>query len=116
MPLGSPTENNSGMSRLGVGDVMVPCRRLDDVLAEIGCPPPDAMKIDVEGFEEAVLAGAPTVLATGPTIVMEVNGGAAVARLSGEGYKLETPDGHPFVDEVTHRKAGESVNVVARKV
>jgi FkbM family methyltransferase len=115
MPLGTPTASNSGMSRLGVGNVMVPCRRLDDVLMELGCAPPVAMKIDVEGFEDAVLAGAPMVLGKMSTVIMEVNGEDAVARLRVLGFDLRTPGGEPFIDEATHQKAGESVNVVARR-
>ena len=43
------------------GAVALPVARLDDELA--GRPGPYVLKVDVEGFEEAVLAGAPALLA-----------------------------------------------------
>jgi FkbM family methyltransferase len=39
------------------GDVVVPVRRLDDVMTELGSPRITLMKIDVEGYEPEVIAG-----------------------------------------------------------
>ncbi|MDE2595380.1 MAG: FkbM family methyltransferase [Sphingomonadales bacterium] len=49
-------------------------RRLDDVLAEIGHPagPDTFLKLDVQGFEEMVLRGAPLTLATAAALMTEV--------------------------------------------
>lgn len=43
----------------------VPVRTLDALLEELDVPRIDAMKMDVEGFEPAVLRGAPSTLADG---------------------------------------------------
>ena len=113
MSLGTPILENPGMSRLGLAGVTVECRTLDDVLDSLGIQGVDAIKIDVEGFEDAVLSGAGKMLAAGPVVIMEVNGGEAVARLRELGYELATPYGESFVDGKAHERPGESVNVVA---
>jgi FkbM family methyltransferase len=53
------------------GTVAVAVRRLDDVLAERGISHVDYIKIDVEGFELAVLRGAIGTLAANPDIVVQ---------------------------------------------
>lgn len=65
----------------------VPAISLDWALEFL--PPPDVIKIDVEGAEEEVLRGAAKVLARGPTILCEVSGeaSAAVTELLA-GYRL----------------------------
>jgi FkbM family methyltransferase len=56
------------------------CRRLDTVVAEEKLPPPDVIKVDVEGAEALLLRGAAgTLREWGPRLVVELHG-AAVAR------------------------------------
>lgn len=66
-----------------------------DWLLEI-CPPPDVLKIDVEGLESRVLHGAETILSTiRPKILCEVNEAnqaAVSAALTGYGYTLLDAD------------------------
>lgn len=58
----------------------VPCRRLDTAVTEHGLPPPDVIKIDVEGAEAFLLRGAAGLLRErGPRLMVELHG-AAVAR------------------------------------
>lgn len=74
------------------GTESVPIRRLDDLVEGVGAvdsaddeaadadevPPPDAVKIDVEGREDAVLRGAAATLAVHrPLLVVEVHGAEA---------------------------------------
>lgn len=69
----------------------VPCSRLDTAVAEHGLPPPDVIKIDVEGAEAFLLRGATSLLREhGPRLLVELHG-AEVARevvafLDGLGY------------------------------
>ena len=54
------------------GEVRVPVRRLDDVVAQEGLEPPRGIKIDVEGAELGVLQGAVSTLSRHhPWIVVE---------------------------------------------
>jgi FkbM family methyltransferase len=63
---------NSGVAVNGSGDLTVPIRRLDDVLAE----PVDFLKVDVEGFEGFVLAGARRILQEHrPALFVEIHPG-----------------------------------------
>jgi FkbM family methyltransferase len=65
------------------GTESVPVRRLDDLVEGVGdegadgvdpVPPPDAIKVDVEGHETAVLRGATATLAAHrPLLVVEVH-------------------------------------------
>ncbi len=62
---------------------------LDDYLAQTGGPPPTFLKIDVEGHEAGVLAGAQKLLAgtEPPLILIEMNDPASICRhLLGHGY------------------------------
>ncbi len=57
------------------GEVAVDVRRLDGLLAERLVQPPDFIKLDVEGAETAVLAGAADVLAHHtPVLLIELHG------------------------------------------
>ena len=70
LPLETPTENNSGMSRLGHGDKFVTCRPLDDVFDELGVARVHAIKMDVEGFKSQVIAGAARTFAHHSSVIM----------------------------------------------
>jgi FkbM family methyltransferase len=56
------------------GELMVAVRRLDTLVGAAEIPPPDLIKMDVEGAECAVLAGASSVLATArPLMLIELH-------------------------------------------
>jgi FkbM family methyltransferase len=90
LPLGSPSLTNSGMARLGLGTQLVECVRLDEVVNSEGYTSLTLMKIDVEGHEHQVLAGAREVIDRfKPAIMTEVNGPDVVELLTnGMGYRL----------------------------
>ena len=72
------------------GEIKVPIRRLDRIVAEVGLPSPDAIKIDVEEAEVEVLEGATeTLRAHRPRLMIELHGNnAGVAELLSKlGYK-----------------------------
>lgn len=76
---GGPSEGRGNL-RLSPLTAQVLCRRLDTVVAEERLPPPDVIKIDVEGAEALLLRGADrTLRERGPRLVIELHG-AAVAR------------------------------------
>ncbi|MBX5471968.1 MAG: FkbM family methyltransferase [Acetobacteraceae bacterium] len=52
--------------------VQVRLARVDSIWQELGCPPIDAMKIDVEGLEAAVLEGASRAINGSPDLVLLV--------------------------------------------
>jgi hypothetical protein len=56
-----------------VGQESVRVRRLDDVVAEVGVSGALWLKIDTQGFEEQVLAGAPEVLERAVGVQCEVS-------------------------------------------
>jgi FkbM family methyltransferase len=67
------------------------CRRLDTVVAEEKLPPPDVIKIDVEGAEALLLRGAAGLLrGRRPDLVVELHGAeparAVLSLLHGFGY------------------------------
>lgn len=71
--------------------VEVPSIRLDDFVYRDGNPPPAVMKVDVEGAEARVFAGAERLLRERrPAVVAEVSPktfGEVNSRMSGHGYK-----------------------------
>jgi FkbM family methyltransferase len=72
---------------------LVPTVTLDWLAARF--PAPDVVKIDVEGAELAVLAGAGQVLADSPAVICEVcgqNAAAVSSALAGHGYTLYDGD------------------------
>jgi FkbM family methyltransferase len=72
-------------------DITVQVRRLDDLVGGENLPPPDFIKIDVEGAELEVVEGArDTLLRYGPTLMIELHGTneALVALLGKLGYGL----------------------------
>ncbi len=76
---GEPSEGRRNL-RLAPRTDQVLCRRLDTVVSEEKLPPPDVIKIDVEGAEAFVLRGAAGILRERrPRLVVELHG-AAVAR------------------------------------
>jgi hypothetical protein len=69
----------------------VPLETLDAVVARLGLPRVDVVKIDVEGAEANVIAGMRNVLTLlRPMLMMEVNDGALRAQGSSEAALLET--------------------------
>jgi FkbM family methyltransferase len=82
-----------------VGELTVPTRTLDGVLAERGIECVDVVKIDVEGAEESVLSGAERTLRRSPraTILLDlhprrgVDPVAVCARLEAWGYAIVEP-------------------------
>jgi FkbM family methyltransferase len=65
----------------GPSTAEVPTARLDELMAERGLPPPDLLKIDVEGHEPAVLRGMGDLLQERPTLLLEVLTEQASAQL-----------------------------------
>ena len=79
----------------------VPTRPLDDVLDDE--PPPDVMKVDIEGAAASALRGATRVLEeVGPPIYLELHGPEEQAGVRDElltrWYVAETLDGERVVD------------------
>jgi FkbM family methyltransferase len=59
---------------------LVQCRRLDGLIEGLGLPPPDLIKVDIEGAETLFLRGAMETLRTySPRLLIETHG-AAIAR------------------------------------
>lgn len=92
------------------GQIEVEVLALDGAIESGRVPAPDVMKIDVEGAEARVLAGAAKLLATRrPTILLATHGAEVHARcceiLRKAGYELEAVGGGPVetTDEIIAR-------------
>ena len=145
LPLqGTPQESNSGLpslSRDGREDKrwpLVPCRPLDEVLDESATSSVQVMKVDVEGAEAEVFAGADlTLRASRPDILFEVGDledtklGAtspAIELLRSIGYSIfgiRLRHGRPELDPIpqtapaslyidAYREPWQQLNLVAR--
>ena len=86
----------------------VPLETLDAVVARLGLPRVDVVKIDVEGAEANVIAGMRNVLTLlRPMLMMEVNDGALRAQGSSEAALLETLRGeHGYEILIFSSKSG----------
>jgi hypothetical protein len=105
-------------------------RGWDGVLAELGIPTVQLVKMDVDGFESEVLRGATALLRdSGPIFMMELSPYVLVERGSSveELISFFIPNGYHFFHERTGERLpsasgdlgrlvgdGESMNVVAR--
>lgn len=77
--------NTGSAALVDEGGIEVECRRLDTVVPERV----DVLKLDVEGYEAEVLAGAErTLAASRPAVLFEVNDDRASELLRGLGYRL----------------------------
>ena len=105
---------SSSMGRLDIqGNVQVRIMSIDEATSQGMFPPPMVMKIDVEGAEGSVLAGAAQTLAQArPAILLSLHGEKARTQcrelLDGLGYELRPLDGRSMdeTNEVlaTHRR------------
>lgn len=103
--------------------VPVPVARLDSWLEQTGEPPPDVVKIDVEGAELGVLRGmVRTLESAGPTLVVEMHRTQREVAdfLDGAGYEhapIEYPDrptrDTPPLTHVLARPAGSATAALA---
>ena len=68
-----------------IGSIVVPVRRLDEVVAQDALPPPHVIKIDVEGAEASVLrGGTDTIGEYRPIMMIELHGtNVAIAQILG---------------------------------
>lgn len=84
-------QNTKRVHQEKTGELQVTVRRLDSVIPQAGLPQPDIIKMDVEGAETDVLAGAAQVIATArPLMLIELHGtNEPVARaLEKHGYSV----------------------------
>jgi FkbM family methyltransferase len=101
-----------------VGTIEVPARTLDGVLDELGIDRVDVMKVDVEGGEEGVFAGAQRTLSGARPLVLlldlhppRVDPERVCAQLTDLGFTLHRPsmaplDPNPQTREVVAVRAG----------
>jgi FkbM family methyltransferase len=99
-----------GRARLE-GRTLVPVTTLDAWLEQTGQPPPNVVKIDVEGAEAGVLRGMKLTLASAmPTLIIELHGTreAVAEQLDGAGYR------HSVIErDVPTREAPSWAHVLA---
>lgn len=88
------------LSQSGSKSVEVQIETIDHLIADQGLPPPDFVKIDVEGLEDSVLLGmVETLQEHGPSLFIELHGPGTVRRqaravrivtlLVGLGYRVK---------------------------
>lgn len=99
---------NSYLGRLATeGEIQVATYRVDDIVAQQNLPPPDLIKMDIEGAEAAALQGMSAVISRHhPTILLATHGDEAHRQactlLQQHGYHLRSLFGGDLasVDEV----------------
>jgi FkbM family methyltransferase len=94
-----PSSYNGALDPSGTTQVRMV--RVDDLCASGEIPPPNFIKIDVEGTEDLVLAGARSAIAGArPTIFLATHGGDVDARcvqlLDSMGYEVDPIPGDPL--------------------
>ena len=85
----------------------IPAFTADDFCKVFGLPPPDHIKLDVDGIEDAILAGAKKILPSVKTIVIEVEGRNAGNVEQGIEAPLRKAG---FTEEPAHREKGSRRN------
>lgn len=124
---GNAFETRLGDAERGTGDHAVPTTTIDECCARSGVDAIDLLKVDVEGHEDHVFAGAEAMLARGAVRLIVFEAGRAYAacraRLESHGYVLGfyLDDAHRFVPMgeldherlATQRPSGFHCNVVA---
>ena len=88
-------ECSNQLAAEGAAGVPVRVKKLDSSLPELGAIGVDFLKIDAEGFDEAVLRGAAETLRTQrPTVIVEIWGGGGSVRklLESAGYRAYAYD------------------------
>jgi len=111
------------MNRIGENGIMVELRRLDDLIPQGTSI--DLLKIDVEGFELAVLRGAPTTLAATGTVFIEVGDdlcrhfghdvGDVLGQLEGAGVQLFVGNSRSFRAIDRHFRPERVIDVIATR-
>jgi FkbM family methyltransferase len=127
-----PLTQREGLHQKHLGQAMptnvAPARTLDGILAELGGPHVQLVKMDVDGFETEVLRGAAALLRNSrPVFVMELSPYVLLERGSSldELLSFFIPNGYRFFNERTARQIpiaklrrlvgdGASMNIVAR--
>jgi FkbM family methyltransferase len=108
-------KHNTSMGHLsGAGGLVVKTVGLDDLVGSGRIPPPDTMKLDVEGAEEEVLAGATHLLSSKrPTIFLATHGDhlreACLQLLTQYGYSIVAIDGGDLEDTDEFLATADSV-------
>lgn len=98
-----PSRFHGKISGTGEADLEVTVLTLDGLVESGEVPPPDLVKMDVEGSEVDALEGADTVLGDArPTVLLSVHGPETSRRcaeiLRGRGYRLEALEASDLED------------------